>query len=353
MLIITLSVGVSDDIYWGVTNSGQFSVKSAYDLVAGNESVLVDGLWKNISSLKIPNRMCSLLWLLKHKRLMCNAEHMRRGFIPQGNCALCLDDFEDVDHLFRFCPQSAAIWSHLLPPSEFQSQSTLDFEAWLQYNIKLTSLGELNWDWKVLFATTIWWIWRWRNDRVFNNVEYSLDFKISWIKAKAREVMVATSLDVRVPSDAQEYISKLVGWLPPPNGWITVNTDGCCKNNFSVAGCGGVLWDSNGEWIQGFSHNIGGCNVLAAKLWGAIIGLEVAWDTGHRQVQLEMDSMLAVCVKHIYREGNRVADFLASAAVQHEIGLVMHPFPHPGVQSFVADDRRGVSWARRVPVGND
>ena len=48
----------------------------------------------------------------------------------------------------------------------------------------------------------------------------------------------------------------LIGWLPPPWPWCKLNTDGSYKNT-REAGAGGVIRNSFGNWISGFSINIG------------------------------------------------------------------------------------------------
>ena len=256
--------GMKDGICWGVNSSGNFTVKSAYDLAMGNPSDIGDDVWRHIWRLRIPNKICTFLWLLKHKRLMCNAERKRRGFTTQGNCDSCTDAIEDVDHLFRYCADSVEIWRHLLPPSEFQRQLTLSFDGWLQRNIAENLFGALQLDWNVTFSNAVWWIWRWRNARVFKQESYSIDFKIKWIKAQTSEILQATRSKVSVFDEAREYVTKFVGWMPPPNEWITLNTDGCCKGSSELAGCGGLLRNTNGDWIKGYSYNIGSCNALAA-----------------------------------------------------------------------------------------
>ena len=146
----------------------------------------------------------------------------------------------------------------------------------MQRNLTKKLNGVLNIDWNVTFSTAVWWIWKWRNARVFKHERYSIDFKINWIKSQASEILQATRSKVNVIDGACEYITKSVGWSPPPNEQITLNTDGCCKGNSELARCGGLLRNTNGDLIKRYSYNIGSCNVLAAEMWGAIKGLEIA-----------------------------------------------------------------------------
>lgn len=39
-----------------------------------------------------------------------------------------------------------------------------------------------------MFSIIIWWLWRWRNERVFNNKEVELQRKLAWIKEGEEEI---------------------------------------------------------------------------------------------------------------------------------------------------------------------
>ena len=53
----------------------------------------------------------------------------------------------------------------------------------------------------------------------------------------------------------------------------------------------GFIRDHNGAWVAGFGMNIGSCSVTVAELWGLYQGLNVAWQTGIRWLQVEVDSL--------------------------------------------------------------
>lgn len=92
-----------DEIYWEQDSSGSVIVSPAYKLLSDDKSTNGISDWDRIWKLKVPNRVCSFLWLLKHKRLMCNVERRRRGFTSNDHCKTCHGIEEDLDHVFRRC----------------------------------------------------------------------------------------------------------------------------------------------------------------------------------------------------------------------------------------------------------
>ncbi|CAI0558377.1 unnamed protein product [Linum tenue] len=40
--------------------------------------------------------------------------------------------------------------------------------------------------------------------------------------------------------------------------------------------------------------NLGRCTITRAEIWGALRGLQMAWDSGRRRVELQLDSTTAI-----------------------------------------------------------
>ncbi|MCI24591.1 putative non-LTR retroelement reverse transcriptase [Trifolium medium] len=140
-----------------------------------------------------------------------------------------------------------------------------------------------------------------------------------------------------------------IGWNPPPEGWVKLNTDGSCSDGGWI-GCGGVLRGSHGEWLGGFANFIGQGNAYLAELWGVFEGLKIARNLKFSAVELNVDSREVVnvirgegggnlqgsalvykirrllkkldwevVVHHSYREANQCADALANIGVSSRI----------------------------------
>lgn len=57
-----------------------------------------------------------------------------------------------------------------------------------------------------------------------------------------------------------------VRWVPPPPGWVKINSDGASRGNPSPSGCGGLIRDERGKWLRGFYHYFGLCDAYTAEL---------------------------------------------------------------------------------------
>ncbi|PNY11317.1 ribonuclease H, partial [Trifolium pratense] len=84
-----------------------------------------------------------------------------------------------------------------------------------------------------------------------------------------------------------------IAWQRPEDGWILLNIDGASKNG-ATAGCGAILRNSHGQWISGFSRNLGRCNAYLAELWGVFDGLRLARERGITKLKVHVDSQIVV-----------------------------------------------------------
>ncbi|CAN1788008.1 Putative ribonuclease H protein At1g65750 [Linum perenne] len=105
---------------------------------------------------------------------------------------------------------------------------------------------------------------------------------------------------------------------------------------------GGVIRDVLGHCLLAFSVNLEICSITRAEIRAVITGLELVWEAGHRKALLQIDSRAVgffltdvgdinhqfarevsrfhelfgrswlVDIRHIYREGNYAANYLAS-----------------------------------------
>lgn len=140
----------------------------------------------------------------------------------------------------------------------------------------------------------------------------------------------------------------------------------------------GVLRGDDGRWIRGFKKRIGTCEASGAELWGAVHGLCLAQDMGIMRLVVEGDSSTAIkklkdawkeketqdiiiniwlskCVcsmqldfVHTYREGNTVADYLASASLEDSFELCILERPSSQMKGLLFRDYAGYASPKSV-----
>ncbi|KAH9720547.1 proline transporter 2 [Citrus sinensis] len=99
-------------------------------------------------------------------------------------------------------------------------------------------------------------------------------------------VTVATTVAaVRTPKT-----ERWIYWQPPRWPVLKLNTDGALKSS-GLASAGGLVRNYCGEWVCGFSMNLGSCSIMEAQLWGLYQGLKIAWERGFRLLQVEVDNL--------------------------------------------------------------
>ncbi|CAN1841756.1 Putative ribonuclease H protein At1g65750 [Linum perenne] len=107
--------------------------------------------------------------------------------------------------------------------------------------------------------------------------------------------------------------------------------------------------------------NLGQCSITRAEIRGAITGLELAWDYGFRRVELQIDSQAVVSLlslpsvpehQHVFREANKVADFLASRGYDFPFGTHLFPLSDCNLGHILRYDCLGVSEPRLISAVN-
>ncbi|CAI0462096.1 unnamed protein product [Linum tenue] len=171
----------------------------------------------------------------------------------------------------------------------------------------------------------------------------------------------------------------MVNWQGPPEGWVCLNTDGAVNLSEGTAAAGGILRRHDGRFIRAFAANLGGGSITHAELTGIVHGLRLAWDSGARKIEIQTDSVTAVHliqsgvdmhphhaliaearrlieldwevkVKHVFRESNFTADYLASLGQSLQIGVQVIDNPSPTLNYWMFFDVMGVQTPRLVNV---
>ena len=167
-------------------------------------------------------------------------------------------------------------------------------------------------------------------------------------------------------------------WLKPAPGRLKLNLDGSSLGNPGPVGGGGVLRDSSGNFIFGFSKFFGSCSNNEAELRAVVEGISICKHLGYDGIDIECDSNIVVSwirsricnlwylwdfwdqlidllegfdfsIHHFYREGNKVADALARYGASGRNNVFSSSSQLPGViKGFLHLDKLGTAYVRHV-----
>jgi ribonuclease HI len=269
------------------------------------------------------------------------------------------------------------LWLNVVEDSMRSKFFVCDWQQWIDLNLNNTSTWSDEIDWKDYWATACHCLWSWRNKE-----EHDEQFQ--------RPLNVVLAVSHRVKQYHQAMVLQqvlhnverkvvMIHWQPPSEGWVKLNTDGAYKEG-SVAGCGGVVRDSNGVWKGGFAKNLGVCSAYVAELWGVLEGLRYAKALGFNRVELNVDSSIVnqvlskagygrplgmalvmrirsllemeweVVINHSYREANKCADVLANIGCTIDTQMVYYDSCPRECFDVMSADVMGIATPRSVRV---
>lgn len=170
----------------------------------------------------------------------------------------------------------------------------------------------------------------------------------------------------------------LVSWEYPHCGTLKFNMDGSRGNNGNATS-GGVLRDDAGRWVSGFARNLGCATITFAELYAIFDALRISKRLHIQCLVVESDSIVAVdlvrssvtpehqhaslvrtirqmlsfegwdCqLRHVFREANGVADWLANFAHTLPKSLVEFDSCPPECIARFMVDMRGICFPSLV-----
>ncbi|KAF5191361.1 Ribonuclease h domain [Thalictrum thalictroides] len=160
---------------------------------------------------------------------------------------------------------------------------------------------------------------------------------------------------------------SLVYWTRPPDEALVLNTDGAAMNGVSAGG--GILRDHQGRHMANFFNFYGEGTNNQAECRAILDGLTICktMDITDIQIHIHTDSRMAmqwctrqlkppwhlkvwlrriwtiseglqVVYKHIYREGNKAADHIASLGLKYLSDGVANPHLDRSLKAFITGD---------------
>ncbi|WJX23235.1 hypothetical protein P8452_12461 [Trifolium repens] len=365
-----------DSVGWKGTSTRHFTVQSAYELKCQNFNH-IEGDWQKIWDWKGPHRLQTFMWTAAHERLLTNYRRSRWGTGVSPICPCCRNGDETLIHVLRDCVYATQVWFKLVASSHIYNFFSLNCRDWIFKNLANQVSGTRKEEWRYIFMVTCWNLWTWRNKSIF---EEDFHRPIDPIRVILDLVQaIDRGDDLHLIRGSRRFDTIYIGWNRPRGDWVKLNCDGAYKESLDLAGCGGLIRDSGGQWLIGYARKIGMCDALHAEMWGMYEGLKIARSKGFSHLIVESDSKLLVdmvtnnCkingatpvlirrirdlinlpwhvqINHTLREGNRCADWLASYSLTKDsfVSIVVEVPPRE-LQSILFDDISGACMPRNV-----
>ncbi|XP_073062068.1 uncharacterized protein [Primulina eburnea] len=353
IVLVPILSGELDSARWIHSSDGDFSVKSAWELIRLRAPI--SGFNRPCWGSWLRPTMSFFLWRFWHQWLPVDEVLQRRGFALASRCQCC-DMSETFTHVFIRSPVARPVWHFFGAVFGVRIPDTEDFRLFLsawKRNLVWAPGGHVR---EFLPFIILWFLWTARNDAKHRQLSISgetVKFQIlSYLRLahSARTVkpkhwvgylQVARSLGISV-CFYRYHRTAIVRWLRPPFSCFKLNVDGSSRGNPGDSSVGGVVRDHSGRVLLSFSEFIGAGSTIRAELWAVWRGLILCSDLSFFPLWIEVDSQISIqilrsrqCrwgldhivsrilvllrgrmvhISHIYREGNSVADALAARA---------------------------------------
>jgi hypothetical protein len=239
-----------------------------------------DSNWLWIWKLQVSENIRFFILLIVHGKIPNNFVRFNHHMINDASCPRCGAVEETILHTLRNCLKAKRIWNMMCLCSSqiFQVSSCYD---WFTGHFA----SEKN---VQLFLISCWYIWKARSKELFSDT-YWEDWKVSNLINTHHDATIRSFGSVHNHMEA-----CLVSWKPPSGATVKLNVDGSSLGNPGCSGFGGLICDTNGNWLLGFSGSCGITTNINAELQAIFYSLEKAWCYGYRYVEYESDCQLAL-----------------------------------------------------------
>nr|POF12444.1 putative ribonuclease h protein [Quercus suber] len=257
-LILSIPLNLSicvDQVFWPLNPDGSYSVRSGYrwlleeelkEMPSTSDLSTTKRIWKGVWSLRVLNRVKTLVWRAGLNLLPSRANLKKRKIVSDDLCRDCKLKSETILHALWSCSALSPVWT---PKFSWFLEKTKTCMSMLDIIQCCQDHGD-NAD---LFAMIISHLWTRRN------------------KLGVGE------------------------WSPPPLGWAKVNFDGAMFKDKNLARLSGVIRNDKGLIMATFTHTIPlPTSVEMVEVLAARSALSLAKDLCLNKVQLESDSEVIV-----------------------------------------------------------
>ena len=197
---------------------------------------------------------------------------------------------EDIIHVLRNYRKAKDFWNSTNYPQTLCTSFSSDLESWIEANAR-SSLKVENKDypWSTIFLFGIWNLWLQCNQRA-SKQQAANPFLLRAVEIQVKKYFYCVSGS----GEDKSKVSKEVRWTKPVARWPKLNTDESMMGASGLAGCGGLVRDSNRQWIIGFAKPISATSRIAKMLFTLREGLALCVELKVHAIAVELDASAAI-----------------------------------------------------------
>ncbi|XP_048494745.1 uncharacterized protein LOC125494904 [Beta vulgaris subsp. vulgaris] len=328
---------IQDYYAWSESRHGDFRVKDAYVFLLGlrggpQSNCSHRRFWSKLWASDLRPKWKIFIWRLLQNSLAVNCNLAKRNIPISVNCSICHQFPEDEKHLFRDCDTSSRIWSASVLGINTRSSVYIPLGDWIRNFLHLFWREDgLNSERVREFVTTLWSIWLYRNNIVFNNLtEHPMAIfqKKKILLEEFDESGKITRKQLKrgsIASDSYQPDSPLFRIVQ--SNVCSVLVDGAWKRhklNYPRAGIGWTAY-MNGYKIFEGNDKVLASSSLQAEALAVYRGLHEAYSKGFRNIQIHSDSA------EVVRAVTSPHQPVEIATIIHDVRALAHRVPQWGI----------------------
>ncbi|KAA3454812.1 reverse transcriptase [Gossypium australe] len=214
--------------------------------------------------------------------LPTRANLFHKKLLADASCPRCGLATETIDHLFRECPLSVEVWTHIKYVNHSQF-SSLDFIQWLTktMDILLPDLCRI-------FCGTLWAIWGDRNARIHERTNRTGQEVVNFVLNYIHEI---DGVKNRIP----KVIKNEKRWRNPPQQVVKINFDGAFDKDGHQSASGVVARNSEGKvLVSGTSLHEMVDSAFAAEAIACREAVQMGINMQKEEIWVEGDSLTVI-----------------------------------------------------------
>lgn len=231
-----------DTWFWLLEDKGDFSVKSCYRQIHGEQQYSDKRFWRQLWSLKLPGKVLNLLWRACRNVVPTAVELAKKNVHVSTVFCWCNLYDEDTIHVLFGCSFAQDLWKELglqQVVNVWQNDTVMDiFQRMFQAGSK-EQCG--------LIGLLCWGLWSRRNKWMWEKINTSVFGVKSMVFSMLAEWQQSLKVNNKQSGATQGAEKK---WVKPAPGWIKVNVDAACKRGENRVKVGCVARDENGQFVR-------------------------------------------------------------------------------------------------------